>query len=250
VENYHVSNQSRNGGTRKLEKRSFNGISVRPASAQKEAARGKNELRRSQENNSASSGSYWDEYSETSYSSKEIYRELKHRRRKTSRAREENRARSISAPPSDDEEYFVQETPEAAFMAAQAYLLATQLEPGDPWEHRHQAAIKSLGLVGDKLKQHSSEKKPTYYEHKENKRRKYQSPQSQKSDSTSDEDHEARTTDARNIIAQSRVNKARYAWNEENYEDDKKEMGALCFTRRVDNEGTQRIQITTRLVEI
>jgi hypothetical protein len=29
------------------------------------------------------------------------------------------------------------------------------------------------------------------------------------------------------------VNKARYAWNEENYEDDKKEMGTLCFTRRV-----------------
>jgi hypothetical protein len=39
--------------------------------------------------------------------------------------------------------------------------------------------------------------------------------------------------DARNIIAQYRVNKARYAWNEENYEDDKKEMGALCFTQRV-----------------
>jgi hypothetical protein len=29
------------------------------------------------------------------------------------------------------------------------------------------------------------------------------------------------------------VTKARYAWNEENYEDDKKEMGALCFTQRV-----------------
>jgi hypothetical protein len=40
VENYHVSNQSRHGGTRKLEKRSFNGISVCPASTQKEAARG------------------------------------------------------------------------------------------------------------------------------------------------------------------------------------------------------------------
>jgi hypothetical protein len=37
--------------------------------------------------------------------------------------------------------------------------------------------------------------------------------------------------DARNIIAQTRVNKAHYAWNEENYEDDEKEMGALCFTR-------------------
>jgi hypothetical protein len=29
------------------------------------------------------------------------------------------------------------------------------------------------------------------------------------------------------------VNKARYAWNEENYEDDEKDMGALYFTRRV-----------------
>jgi hypothetical protein len=38
VENYHVSNQSRHGGTRKLEERSFNGILVRPTSAQKEAA--------------------------------------------------------------------------------------------------------------------------------------------------------------------------------------------------------------------
>jgi hypothetical protein len=29
------------------------------------------------------------------------------------------------------------------------------------------------------------------------------------------------------------VNKARYAWDKENYEDEGKEMGALCFTRRV-----------------
>jgi hypothetical protein len=32
---------------------------------------------------------------------------------------------------------------------------------------------------------------------------------------------------------QTRVDNARYAWKEENYEDDEKEMGALCFTRRV-----------------
>jgi hypothetical protein len=42
-----------------------------------------------------------------------------------------------------------------------------------------------------------------------------------------------RKEDARNIIAQARVNNSRYAWKEENYEDDEKEMGALCFTRRV-----------------
>jgi hypothetical protein len=63
--------------------------------------------RKSGENNSASSRSYLDEYSDTSDSSKERHREPKHSRRKTSRAREENHARSISAPPSDDEEKFV-----------------------------------------------------------------------------------------------------------------------------------------------
>jgi hypothetical protein len=29
------------------------------------------------------------------------------------------------------------------------------------------------------------------------------------------------------------VNKSRYAWDEENYEDEEKKMGALCFTRKV-----------------
>jgi hypothetical protein len=45
----------------------------------------------------------------------------------------------------------VQETPEAALVAAQAYLLTTQPEPRDPREHMHQAAIRSLGLIEDKL---------------------------------------------------------------------------------------------------
>jgi hypothetical protein len=193
----------------------------------------KSELRKSQESNSASSRSYWNEYDETSDSSKERHHEPKHSRRKTARGREEERARSISAPLSDEEENFIQETPEAALVAAQAYLLTTQPEPGDPREHMHQAAIKILGLVEDKLKQHSSEKKSRYYEDQGKKRQKYQSSQSQISDSSGDENHKIQTDDARNIIAQKRVNKAHYAWNEENYEDNEKEMGALCFTRRV-----------------
>jgi hypothetical protein len=122
-------------------------------------------LRRSQEDNSASGGSYWDEYSETSDSSKERHRDPKHSRRKTAHLRKENRAQSISAPLPDEEENFIKETPEIALVAAQAYLLTMQLEPGDLWEHMHQAAIKSLGLVGDELKQKSSEKKLTYHEH-------------------------------------------------------------------------------------
>jgi hypothetical protein len=44
-------------------------------------------------------------------------------------------------------------TPEVALVVAQAYLLTTQPEPGDPRESMHQAAIKGLGLIRDKLNQ-------------------------------------------------------------------------------------------------
>jgi hypothetical protein len=74
----------------------------------------KDEIRRNQENKSVSSGAYWD--SEASFSSRERHLEPKHNRRTTARAREENRTRSISGHPSDEEEDFVQETPEAALV--------------------------------------------------------------------------------------------------------------------------------------
>jgi hypothetical protein len=96
---------------------------------------------RSQENHIVSSGGYWDEYSDASESSIERHRDPKHSRRTTAWAREESHTKSISAHPSDDKEDFVQETPEAALVAAQAYLLTTQPKPGDTREHMHQAAI-------------------------------------------------------------------------------------------------------------
>jgi hypothetical protein len=97
----------------------------------------------------------------------------------------------------------------------------------------HQAAIKSLGLVGDELKQKSLGRKPTHHGHTGKRSRKSQSPQTQRSNSPGRENHEARREDARNIITQAKVNKSCYAWGEGNYEDKEKEMGALCFTRRV-----------------
>jgi hypothetical protein len=126
----------------------------------------KEELRRSQENNSVSSGEYWDEYSDASESSRERHRDPKHSRRTTTWAREESRIKSISAHPSDDEDDFVQETPETALVAAQAYLLTTQPEPGDPWKHMHQAAIRILGLVEDRLMKYLPEEKATYRKEK------------------------------------------------------------------------------------
>jgi hypothetical protein len=107
----------------------------------------KDELRRSQENCSMSSEAYWDEYSDESESNRERHRYPKHSRRTIVWAREESRAKSIRKHPSDNEEDFMQETPEEALVAAQAYLLTTQPEPRDPREHMHQAAIRCLGLI-------------------------------------------------------------------------------------------------------
>jgi hypothetical protein len=97
----------------------------------------------------------------------------------------------------------------------------------------HQAEISSLGLVEDRLRKRSLERKVTYYEDEEKANFKRKPSQSQTSESSGDEKRRARREDVRNIIAQARVNNARYAWKEENYEDGEKEMGALCFTRRV-----------------
>jgi hypothetical protein len=97
----------------------------------------------------------------------------------------------------------------------------------------HQAAIRSLGFVEDKLRKHLPEEKATYHREKRKEGLKCQPSQNETSESSGDKKRRTRKEDVRNIIAQERVNNAHYAWKEENYEDDKKEMGALCFTRRV-----------------
>jgi hypothetical protein len=127
----------------------------------------------------------------------------------------------------------VQETPEAALVAAQAYLLTTQPKPGDPWEHMHQAAIRSLGLVEDKLRGNLPEKKMTHRRERRKEEVERKASRNETSKCSEDEKCQKRKEDARNIIAQARVNNSCYAWREENYEDYEKEIGVLCFTRRV-----------------
>jgi hypothetical protein len=109
--------------------------------------------------NSTPSEGYWSEYSNSSESSMERHRDPKHNRRTTAQIREESYAKSQSSQQSEEEEDFVQETPEAALVEAQAYLLTTQPEPRDPREHMHQAVIRSLGLVEDKLMRKLPEEK-------------------------------------------------------------------------------------------
>jgi hypothetical protein len=182
---------------------------------------------------SMSSEEYWDEYSDESESSMDRHRDPKHNRRATSCTREESYTKNQSAQQSEEEEDFIQETPEAALVAAHAYLLTTQPEPGDPMKHMHQAAIRSLGLVENKLMGNLPEEKATHHKGRRKEEFKHRPSRSNYSDSSEDGRRQKRKEDARNIIAQTRVNNSRYAWREENYEDNEKEMGALCFTRRV-----------------
>jgi hypothetical protein len=99
---------------------------------------------RSRGDDSMSSGEYWDEYSDASESSMERHKDPKHNRRTTAHVVEESYMRSPSANQPEEEEEFVQETPEAALIAAQAYLLTTQPKTFDPREQMHQATIQSL----------------------------------------------------------------------------------------------------------
>jgi hypothetical protein len=88
-------------------------------------------------------------------------------------------------------------------------------------------------LVEDKLRGHLPDKKLTHHREKQKEEVKRKSSRNETSESSEDEKRQKRKEDARNIIAQARVNNSWYAWREENYEDNEKEMGALCFTRRV-----------------
>jgi hypothetical protein len=142
---------------------------------------------RSRDDNSTSSGGYWDEYSDASEYSMERHRDPKHNMRATAQTREESYAKSLSTQPSDEEEDFVQETPEAALIAAQAYLLTTQPELGDPREHMHQAAIRSLGLIEDKLMGKRPEEKATRYRERRKEEFKRKSVRNDSSESSGEE---------------------------------------------------------------
>jgi hypothetical protein len=97
----------------------------------------------------------------------------------------------------------------------------------------HQAAIRSLGIVEDRIRGKGLEAKSTGYKEGRKKEFKHKTRRSKSSESSEEERRQKRKEDARNIIAQARVNKSRHAWKEENYANGEKEMGALCFTRRV-----------------
>jgi hypothetical protein len=75
-------------------------------------------IMRNPDYNSTPNEGYWSEYSNSSESSMNRQRDPKHNRRTTAQIREESYAKSQSPQLSEEEEDFVQETPEAALVAA------------------------------------------------------------------------------------------------------------------------------------
>jgi hypothetical protein len=129
----------------------------------------------------------------------------------------------------DEQGNIIPKTPEAALVAAQAYLFTTRLSPGDPREHMHRAALDGLKMVGNKLSEKEEEAYHNKEAHKPRSPRRHNSPRhrsgSRRSRSPSPKQH---GSPKHGGTRKSRSPNRRYG-----YEDDEKEMGASCFTRRV-----------------
>jgi hypothetical protein len=154
-----------------------------------------------QDNNSISREEYWDDYSEDSEYSRERHGDPKHNRGATARSRDERYSRNPTPQLEEEEDDFIQETPEAALIAAQAYLLTTRPEPGDPREDMHQATIRSLEIVENKIRRKGLETKSTSCKEKQKGKYKYNSIQHEYSESSEEDRRQKRKEDARNIIA-------------------------------------------------
>jgi hypothetical protein len=76
----------------------------------------------------------------------------------------------------DEQGNIIPKTPEAALVAAQAYLHTTRPNPGDPREHMYQAALQGLKMVGNKLSAKEEEAYHNKGTHKPRSPRRHNSP--------------------------------------------------------------------------
>jgi hypothetical protein len=77
----------------------------------------------------------------------------------------------------DEQGDIIPKTPEAALVAAQAYLHTMRPSPGDPREHMHRVALQGLKMVGNKLSAKEEEAYRNKGTHKPRSPRRYNSPQ-------------------------------------------------------------------------
>jgi hypothetical protein len=114
-------------------------------------------------------------------------------------------------------------------VAAQTYLYTTRPSPGDPREHMHRASLQGLRMVGNKLTTKDEEEYHNKGTHKPRSPCRHNSPRhrssSRRSRSASPKYHKS--------PRHGGTRRSRTPTRAYDYEDDEKEMGASCFTRRV-----------------
>jgi hypothetical protein len=129
----------------------------------------------------------------------------------------------------DEQGNIMPKTPEAALVAAQTYMYTKQPNPGDPREHMYRAALQGLRLVGNKLTAKEEKAYRNKGAHKPRSPCRHNSPRrrssSQRSRSPSPKYYK--------IPRHGGTRRSRTPSKAYDYEDDEKEMGAPCFTRRV-----------------
>jgi hypothetical protein len=129
----------------------------------------------------------------------------------------------------DEQGNIIPKTPEAALVAAQAYLHTTRPSPGDPREHMHRAALQGLKMIGNKLSAKEEEAYRNKGTHKPRSPRRYNSPRHRSGSRWSRTPSPGRYNSPKNKgTRRSRTPNRTY-----DYEDDEKEMGPPCFTHRV-----------------
>jgi hypothetical protein len=129
----------------------------------------------------------------------------------------------------DEQGNIIPKTPEAALVAAQTYLYTTRPSPGDPREHMHRAALQGLRMVCNKLTAKEEEAHRNKGTHKSRSPHRHSSPRhrsgNRRSRTPSPRQHKS---PKHGVTRRSMTPTKAY-----DYEDDKKEMGASCFTHRV-----------------
>jgi hypothetical protein len=129
----------------------------------------------------------------------------------------------------DEQGNIIPKTPEAALVAAQTYLYTTQPSPGDPREHMHRAVLQGLRMAGNKLTAKEEEAHRSKGAHKS------RSPHCHNSPRNRSGNRRSRTPSPRRHKSPKHggTRRSRTPTKAYDYEDDEKEMGALCFTHRV-----------------
>jgi hypothetical protein len=204
-----------------------------------------------QDKNSISRGQYWDDCSEDSEYSRERHRDPKHNRGATARSREERYSRSPTPQLEEEKDDFMQETPEAALIAAQAYLLTTRPEPGDPREDMHRAAIRSLGIVENKIRGKGPETKSTSYKEKQKEKLRYNYAGNEYSESSEEERRQKKEGGHKKYNSTSSSEQITPRLKGRKLRRRRKRHGrVMLYPQGLQNASTQRIQVTARPAKI